>query len=233
MRVSIIIPVYNEARTIVEVLRRAGESDLGRRGAGREVIVVEDGSTDGTRELLERLRARMGFRLSTARERRGKGAAVREGLRLARGDLVVLQDADLEYDPRDHATLLRPLWEGRADAVHGSRYLRGARRERMSPLNDIGNRLLTLAVNALFGGRLTDALTGARAYRRAALGRLALASDGFSIETEMTAKSLRAGWRVREVPVRYEARGAGEGKKLTMWDGVRAFGTLLRVRLGG
>jgi glycosyltransferase involved in cell wall biosynthesis len=224
---SIIVPAYNEARTIDQVLRRVAEQDL---GGPYEVIVVDDGSTDGTAELAE------GVGLAEVRvvrqpANRGKGAAVRTGIAQTRGDIVVIQDADLEYDPADLPRLLDPLRKGVADVVYGTR-LRGGEPQRAHLFwHYAGNRFLSLLTNVLFNTTISDMEVGYKAFRGDLIRSLELRSDDFAFEAEVTAKILRRDVRLYEVPISYYGRTYAEGKKITWRDGVAAVAALIRYRI--
>jgi glycosyltransferase involved in cell wall biosynthesis len=224
---SIIVPAYNEARTIDQVLRRVAEQDL---GGPYEVIVVDDGSTDGTAELAE------GVGLAEVRvvrqpANRGKGAAVRTGIAQTRGEIVVIQDADLEYDPADLPRLLDPLRKGVADVVYGTR-LRGGEPQRAHLFwHYAGNRFLSLLTNVLFNTTISDMEVGYKAFRGDLIRSLELRSDDFAFEAEVTAKILRRDVRLYEVPISYYGRTYAEGKKITWRDGVAAVAALIRYRI--
>ena len=225
MRLSVIIPVFNERATIRELLRRVDAVDL-----DKEVVIVDDGSTDGTRDVLGRL-GEAGPAVVLHDANRGKGAAIRTGLQRVTGDFVLVQDADLEYDPEDYHRLLRSLEERGADAVYGSRFAAGP--PEMTLSHRIGNRLLTGITNVLFGSDLTDMETCYKLIRRRVLADIDLASDGFSVEPEITAKLLRKGIAIHEVPIRYVGRSFAEGKKISWRDFLGAVWTLLRLRVTG
>ncbi len=223
MRLSVIIPAFNEKANIEEVLRR-----LGSVGLEMQVIVVDDGSTDGTRELLEGWREYELLVVSHSRNR-GKGAAVRTGLAHATGDIVVIQDADLEYDPQDFHAMLEPIRRQGAQVVYGSRIL-NADNPRGGLRFYAGGRLVTLATNLLYGCRLTDEPTCYKMFRSDVLRRISIESDGFEWEPEVTAKILKQGIRIVEVPISYAPRSVAEGKKIKARDGALALWTLLRQR---
>ena len=227
---SLIVPVHDEGPTLRLCLERLGAVDL---GVPWELIVVDDGSTDGAPQAIERTWVPGAERIVVARTRtnRGKGSALRHGLGLARGAVLGVQDADLEYDPRDLPALLEPILDGTADAVFGTRQF-GAQTA-YSFWYVVGNRLLSLVASALFDRYLTDAYTGYKLLTREVYERLRLTADGFEIEAELTAGVLAAGARVAERPIRYAARSRAEGKKIRPSDGVRGLLRLLRVRVRG
>ena len=224
--VSILVPAYNEAATIVEVLERVEQKVPFRT----EVIVVDDGSTDGTAALAEAVAGTIVVRLGV---NRGKGAAVRAGIKASTGDIVVIQDADLEYDPVDIPRLLEPLTRGVADVVFGTR-LRGGEPQRAHLFwHYLGNRALSLMTNVLYNTTLSDMEVGYKAFLGDLIRSIELVSDDFAIEPEMTAKLLRRNVRVYEVPISYYGRTFAEGKKITWRDGILAVFALLRFRFSG
>jgi glycosyltransferase involved in cell wall biosynthesis len=227
-KLSVIVPVYNERNTVVEVVRRMRAVEL-PDGIEREIIVIDDGSNDGTRDVLRQL-GDSTVRILVHDGNRGKGAAVRTGLALATGDYVLIQDADLEYDPDDWPRLITPVMRGRARVVYGSRFT-GERRN-MLLLHWIGNRLLSLVTNILFNSTLSDMETCYKLVDRKLLVDLELRSDQFDIEAEITAKILKRGIRIYEVPISYMGREFDEGKKITWRDGFAALWTLVKFRLG-
>ena len=222
MRISIIIPVYNEEATISAVLARVAASP-----GEKELIVVDDGSTDATAAIL----ASAGDAVTVCRHagNRGKGAALRTGFARARGEIIIVQDADLEYDPGDYPALLAPILSGEADVVYGSRFL-GAGRTRMPRFLSLATRFLTGLCNLRHGLRLSDMETCYKAFRREVLDRIVLRSDRFGFEPEFTIEAARAGFRFREVPVRYAARSWRDGKKIGWRDGIIAILVILGVR---
>ena len=222
---TIIVPVFNERNTVAESIRRVREAPLDLE---REIIVVDDGSEDGTLDIVKRL-SDSTVRVVQHSTNLGKGAAVRRGIAEARGDLIVVQDADLEYDPRDLARLLRPLQEGQARVVYGSRFT-GERRN-MFFWHWVGNRFLSLVTNVLFNTTLSDMETCYKMFDAEFLRSLSLSADRFEFEPEVTAVALRLGERIWEVPISYAGRELHEGKKITWRDGFPALITLLRVRL--
>jgi glycosyltransferase involved in cell wall biosynthesis len=223
--ISVLMPVYNEAATVEPAISEMLAADLGTEF---ELIVVDDGSTDDTRDLLEAKPWPERVTLLRHDRNRGKGAAVLTGLEKARGEFTTIFDADLEYDPSDIATLLGPLQEGRAKAVFGVRAFDGYTSH--SFVFVLGNRLVTLVANALFNVYLRDLMTCHKAVRTDLLRSLPLKEAGFGIEPEITARLLQRGERIFEVPVSYRARSDEEGKKLTALDGLRVIRTLIRCR---
>ena len=225
MRLSVVIPVFNESATIEEILRRVSAV-----GLADEIVIVDDGSTDNTRELLHKWETdHQHIRLILHDRNRGKGAAVRTGLDAAGGDLVLIQDADLEYDPRDYPGLLAPIEEDRADVVFGSRFLGAPRRSTMF-WHMVANRLLTLMTNILYNSILTDMETGYKVFRRDLLQGIPLHSRRFDFEPEVTAKLLKRRVRIFEVPITFNPREYSEGKKIGLGDAFVAVWTLLKYR---
>jgi len=227
--VSVVVAAYNESATIAQVLRRVAELPL-----RTEIVVVDDGSIDDTRDVLDRLRREElpDLRLEAHGKNRGKGAALRTGIAAARGDVVVFQDADLEYDPADVPRLLAPIIAGHADVVYGSR-LRGGQPQRAHMFwHYAGNRLLTLLTNVLYNTTISDMETGYKAFRGELIRSLPLISEDFRIEPEVTARLLRRGGvRLYEIPISYYGRTYAEGKKITWRDGLLAVGALVRFRV--
>lgn len=220
---SVIIPVYNESSTVSEILRRVREIDI-----PKEIIVVDDSSTDGTWDILTREARQPGVRLFRNRQNLGKGGAVRTGLAQIRGEVVLIQDADLEYDPRDYPALLRPILEGRAAAVYGSRFL--GEHKAMLFWHAVGNKLLTLVTNVLYDTTLTDMETCYKVFTREIAEQLDIQQMRWGIDPEITAKILRQGVRIYEVPIAYNGREAWEGKKISWKDGFVVLATLFRYR---
>ncbi|MFH0983490.1 MAG: glycosyltransferase family 2 protein [Planctomycetota bacterium] len=230
MRLSIVIPVYNERATLEELVSRVMAVEIGME---REIILVDDGSTDGTRDLYPAFGQRWpGQRLIVKLQdrNRGKGAAVRAGFELATGDIVLIQDADLEYDPRDYPRLLQPILDGTADVVFGSRFIGGQAHRVHLFWHMVGNRFLTLLSNMLTNLNLTDMETCYKVFRLEVVRSMRLVSDTFTIEPELTAKVAKGRWRVYEVGIGYAGRDYAEGKKITWRDGCRALWAILRFR---
>lgn len=227
MKVSVIMPVYNEFRMFSQVLRRVQSASL-PVGCSKEIVVINDGSTDGTAEIIDQ-HAREGSIIAChVLENSGKGAAIREGFSIASGDILIIQDGDLEYDPQDYALLVRPILDGKADVVYGSRFL-GAP-VGMAARNRIANWILTSAANLLFRAHLTDEATAYKAFRASVVTRLHLSCRRFEFCPEVTAKLRRLGYSITEVAISYNARKIADGKKIRAWDGVEALWTLVRYR---
>lgn len=220
---SVVMPCYNERATIREIVQRVLAVPL-----RIELIVVDDASTDGTREMLTELARERPFKLVLQPANRGKGAALRRGFEEVSGDLVVIQDADLEYSPEEFPELIELICQGRADVVYGSRFL--GRHRVFLFTHYAGNRFLTLVTNVLYNTMLTDMETCYKVMRTDVLRSMTLRSDGFGIEPELTAKIFKRHYRVYEVPITYDGRGYDEGKKITWRDGVVALWVLLKYR---
>jgi len=237
-RVSIVVPVFNERATIEEVLRRIQAVEL-----DKEIIIVDDGSTDGTKEILAALPARAtsappsfppsrelrtdNVRVLFQERNQGKGAALRRGFREARGEIVVVQDADLEYDPQEYFDLIDPIERGLAEVVYGSRFLGGPHRV-LFFWHSLGNRLLTTLSNILTNLNLTDVWTCYKAFKRELLQSIKLREDRFGFEPEITAKIAKINCRIYEVPISYQGRTYAEGKKITWKDGISGIWCILR-----
>jgi glycosyltransferase involved in cell wall biosynthesis len=224
MKLSVIIPIYNEKKTLQEIIDRVLATKL-----ANEIILVDDFSTDGTRDLLAALDGLHGIRVLLHAKNLGKGAAVRTGLVAARGDVILIQDADLEYDPRDYPTLLKPIQEGLADIVYGSRFMGGPRRVTMF-WHMLANKLLTFATNLLYDTILSDMETGYKVFRREVLDGITLRTKRFDFEPEFTAKVLKRHYRIFEVPITFNPRDYSEGKKIKLKDAFIALWTLVKYR---
>jgi len=222
-KLSIIIPIYNERKTLLKLLRRIEKVKLG--GIKKEIILVDDGSTDGTCDLLKKIRR---HKILYHKENQGKGTAIRTGLKQATGDVILIQDADLEYCPTDYPKLLKPIVNGKAKVVYGSRYLTGTHLE--IPLHWIGNKLLIFFTNFLFHSRITDMETCYKVFTRDIIKGVKLKAKKFDFEPEITAKILKKGHKINEVSIKYKCRRFDEGKKITWIDGVKALYYLIKYR---
>jgi glycosyltransferase involved in cell wall biosynthesis len=225
LKVSVIIPCYNEKETIEEIVRQ-----VVMVGIVSEIVIVDDGSTDGTRELLPQIeREHSLVRVMLHERNSGKGAAVSTGFQNAAGDVFIIQDADLEYDPRDYPALLKPIEEGRAKVVYGSRFLGGPRKT-MFFWNMLANKFLTLVTNILYNTILSDMETCYKVFRADVVRGMKIRSRRFDFEPEVTAKVLKKGIRIYEVPISYNGREWAEGKKIKWYDAPIALWTLIRYR---
>jgi glycosyltransferase involved in cell wall biosynthesis len=233
MLLSIVIPIYNEEHTLAELVGRVLAVPL---DLDRELVLVDDGSKDASAQVAERLIAEhpdKQLRLIRHPRNRGKGAAVRTGFAQARGNVVLIQDADLEYDPRDYARLLKPILEGQADVVFGSRFVGSEAHRVLFFWHMLANKFLTTVSNALTNLNLTDMEVCYKVFRKEVIESLHLVSEGFAIEPEITAKVAKGRWRIYEVGVSYAGRSYTEGKKITWRDGVRALEAIIRFSLFG
>jgi len=224
MNLSVIIPVFNEAESIHEIIKRVKATKL-----ASEIIVVDDGSLDGTRDVLKKYDGKEKVRVILHEKNQGKGAAVRTGIQAAKGEILLVQDADLEYDPRDYPTLLKPLTEGIADVVYGSRFLGGPRRVTMF-WHLVANYMLTFMTNILYNTILTDMETGYKVFRRKVVDGMPLHSRRFDFEPEFTAKVLKRHYRIYEVAISFNPRDYSQGKKIGLKDAFEAVWTLLKYR---
>ena len=222
---SVVMPCYNERETIEEIIRRVLAIPV-----RTELIVVDDGSKDGTRDILARLQKELPIKVFLQEKNGGKGAALRRGFQEVTGDLMIIQDADLEYSPEEIPELIELICEGRADVVYGSRFL--GRHRVFLFTHYAGNRLLTLITNVLYNTMLSDMETCYKVMRTEVLRSMTLESNGFGIEPELTAKIFKRHYRVYEVPITYDGRGYDEGKKITWKDGIVALWVLFRNRIG-
>ena len=224
MKLSIVIPVYNESETICEVVRRVEQVS-----GDKEIIIVDDGSTDGTRDLLERYKKREGFEVIFQPKNKGKGAALRAGFEIAKGEVIIIQDADLEYNPEDYPALLGPIFDKRADVVYGSRFLGGPHRV-LFFWHYLGNVFLTTLSNMFTNVNLSDMETGYKVFRRKILESNTLKSNRFGFEPEFTCKVARKNFVIYEVPISYSGRDYSAGKKINWKDGVAALWFIFRFR---
>ncbi len=224
MKLSVVIPVFNEAGNIEEILKRVKATKL-----AAEIVVVDDGSQDGTRDFLKKVDGKSGVRVLLHENNQGKGAAVRTGIQAAHGDVILIQDADLEYHPHDYPTLLQPIRDGIADVVYGSRFLGGPRRAVMF-WHMIANQLLTFMTNILYDTILSDMETGYKVFRRSVVEGMNLRANRFDFEPEFTAKILKRHYRIYEVPISFNPRDYSEGKKIKLKDAFEAVWALLKYK---
>ncbi len=223
MKLSVIIPVYNEVNTLQKILEKIEAVDL-----DKEIILVDDSSSDGSTELLQELEEKQNYKVVYHKENRGKGAALRSGFEHATGDYVIVQDADLEYDPQEYHLLIKEVQEGNAKVVYGSRFM--GNYEDMTTAHYWGNRFLTFLTNLLYGVKLTDMETCYKLIPRDLIQSIRIRSNRFNFEPEITAKILKQGYNIKEVPISYAGRQFSEGKKITWRDGFVAVWTLLKFR---
>jgi glycosyltransferase involved in cell wall biosynthesis len=224
MKLSVIMPVFNEESTLREITNRVQAV-----GIVDELVIVDDGSHDGTRLILQDLASQPNIRIISHERNSGKGAAVVTGIQAAQGDVIIIQDADLEYNPRDYTSLLAPIAAGESNVVYGSRFAR-ADNQRPMILSWIANITLTLVTNLLYGAKLTDMETCYKAFRREVVEGITIHARRFEFEPEFTAKILKRGVRIIEVPISFNPRRYSEGKKINAWDGVVALWTLIKYR---
>jgi glycosyltransferase involved in cell wall biosynthesis len=225
MNLSVVIPVFNEVENIEEIIKRVQSTKL-----AKEIIVVDDGSRDGTRDVLQTLHGKKKVRVILHERNRGKGAAVVTGMNAAKGDILLIQDADLEYDPRDYPILIQPIIEGVADVVYGSRFLGGPHRVTMF-WHMIANRILTFITNILYNTILSDMETGYKVFRGEVIKGMVIRAKGFDFEPEFTAKVLKRNYRIFEVPISFNPRDYSQGKKIKFKDAFEAVWTLLKYRV--
>ena len=221
-KLSVVIPVYNEKKSLLEIIRRVQAVPI-----EKEIILVDDFSTDGTRHLLRDLEKQQ-FKVLYHERNQGKGAALRTGFLHATGEFVIVQDADLEYDPNDYPKLLKPILDGTADVVYGSRF--SGHRTNMTSLHTLGNLFLTAITNLFYRTSITDMETCYKLFRRETIQGIRIESNRFNFEPEVTAKLLKRGLRILEVPISYSGRSFSEGKKITWRDGFSAVWTLVKYR---
>ncbi len=224
MNLSVIIPVYNEVHNITTIVKRVQDTKL-----ATEIIIVDDGSKDGTRDILQTMNGKKKIRVILHEKNQGKGAAVVTGMRAAKGEILLIQDADLEYDPRDYPLLLKPLEEGLADVVYGSRFLGGAHRVTMF-WHQVANKMLTLMTNILYDSILTDMETGYKVFRHKVIADMTIRAKRFNFEPEFTAKILKRKYRIYEVPISFNPRDYSEGKKIKFHDAFEAVWALIKYR---
>lgn len=233
MKLSVVMPVYNERRTISQIIEKIAAIKLS--GITKEIVVVDDFSTDGTREALAGIKGKTDIKIIYHEKNQGKGSAVRTGLQHATGDIIIFQDADSEYDPADYEKLIQPIREGRAEVVYGSRFMGKSIKELgngkwILPTHFIGNKILTLLTNILYGQNLTDMETGYKVFKADIIKSLNFKANRFDMEPEITTKLLKMHTRIYEVPIKYAARDFSQGKKITWKDGVKAAWCLLKFR---
>jgi glycosyltransferase involved in cell wall biosynthesis len=226
---SILMPAYNEAPTIREIIRRVESVDLGN--VHKEIIIVDDGSEDGTRDVLKELNQTSRHKIYFHSQNMGKGAALRTALTYATGDIIIIQDADLEYDPTEYAELIKPILEGRADVVYGSRLSGGKVARAFNFWHFVGNKTLTFMTNLLYNSILSDMETCYKVFRADVIKNIQIKSNRFDFEPEITAKVLKRKYKVYEMPISYYGRDISEGKKITWKDGVAAVWALIKYRL--
>ena len=227
-KLSIIMPAYNEGKTILKVINKVKNVKLGN--IKKEIIVVDDFSTDGTKNALSKLKNK-GLKIFFHRKNKGKGAAIRTALKHATGDIILIQDADLEYDPKEYRKLLKPIIDGKAKVVYGSR-LASIRKnlKKMYKLHYFGNLFLTVITSVLYGAKITDMETGYKVFKKEVIQNMGLKAKRFDFEPEITAKILKKGYKIMEVPIDFMGRKFSEGKKITWKDGVKALLYLIKYR---
>jgi glycosyltransferase involved in cell wall biosynthesis len=224
MKLSVVVPVYNEEKTIAEILKRVQNV-----GLADEIIVIDDGSSDGTAAIIKKLSSDKGIKFIAHPKNLGKGAAVRTGIEAARGEMILVQDADLEYYPEDYPALIKPIENGSADAVYGSRFMGGPRRTTMF-WHMVANKMLTFLTNILYNNILTDMETGYKLFKREILQDITIRSNSFDFEPEITAKLLKRRARIFEVPITFNPRDYSEGKKIGLKDAFQALWALVKYR---
>lgn len=230
MKLSIMIPVYNEKETILQILKKVNSVKL--KNIKKEIIIVDDFSTDGTRDILKKLK---GYKIIFHEKNKGKGSAIRTALKYATGEIILIQDADLEYDPNDYEKLLKPILENKAKVVYGSRFL--AKNFKLSWRNKfhqwfyyLGNNVLTLAANLIYFTNLTDMETCYKVFRKEVIKNIDIKTERFGIDPELTVKTLKKGYKIYEVPIRFYPRSFKEGKKISWKDGLKILLYLIKHR---
>jgi len=224
MKLSVIMPIFNEINTLEEIISRVKDT-----GLADEIVLIDDGSSDGTREIVKKYQGEEGFKVILHEVNKGKGAAVRSGFKAATGDIFLIQDADLEYDPREYEKLIKPIEEGIADVVYGSRFLGASRRVAMF-WHMIANKLLTLFTNILYDTILSDMETGYKVFKREVVQDMTLHARRFEFEPEFTAKILKRKYRIFEIPITFNPRDYDEGKKIGLKDAFEAIWALVKYR---
>ena len=232
MKLSILIPVFNESRTLKEILARIEKIDLGN--TRKEIIIIDDGSTDGSREIIKKL-GRKYVKIFQPKNQ-GKGAALKAGIKAAKGDVIIFQDADLEYDPKDYIKLLQPILANNAGMAFGSRFVNQkfilfGKNRIIHPSHFIGNKFLTFAFNLLYGTELTDVEPCYKMFKSSILKSMNVASNGFEYDIELMCRLVRKGHKIIQIPIKYSPRGFHEGKKINWKDGIKAFLMMLKYRI--
>ncbi|MFC1498197.1 glycosyltransferase family 2 protein [Verrucomicrobiota bacterium] len=231
MKLSIVIPVYNESSTLEEIVKRVMAVDA---GMDKEIVLIDDCSVDGTRDILEKLKKdHQDWKFVFHEQNSGKGAALRSGFAAATGDIVLIQDADLEYDPAEYPSLLAPITNGHADVVYGSRFLGGGAHRVVYFWHYVGNKLITTLSNMATNLNLTDVEVCYKVFRKQVFENIEIKENRFGFEIEITAKLAKGKWKIYEVPISYYGRSYEEGKKITWKDGVRALWCILKYGLAG
>lgn len=228
MRLSILIPVYNEASTIAELIDWVEEAPLSLE---KELIIVDDGSRDGSRKILkDKANEYNNIKIIFHKKNKGKGGAIRTAIKNSTGDILIVQDADLEYDPKEYEKLIKPILRGKTKVVYGSRVLNKSNTEKSSLAFYLGGRVVTFFTNLLFFSKLTDEPTCYKTFHRDVIEQITFKGNGFEWEPEITAKVLKRGWKILEVPISYNPRKTDEGKKIKATDGIKAILTLIKYR---
>lgn len=234
------MPVYNEKNTIEKTINKVVFTDLSLLNIEKEIVIVDDGSKDGTKEILKKrqsgktaeFQSENQIKIIYHEKNQGKGAAIRTGFENSKGEIIIIQDADLEYDPGEYANLIRPIIEKKYEVVYGSRLMKGKNNPIIYLRYYLGNKVMSFAVSILFGNKITDAYTCYKVFTRKVLNSISLKSNGFEIEAELTAKFLKNGYKILELPITYNPRSLIEGKKINWKDAVKGIFTLIRIRIG-